>query len=220
MLSPDSAQTTTESARENAARAQAEGRFLEAAEAYLSLAPEAPSDRAPALFAAAWCLELAGRSENAVPLYQETVALSPEPILHVEALFRLGWIALQAGHWREAGACQRVVIDLADAHALNSPTVAHARYWHAVCLENEGQLLDAAERYAAVIDQGNPDLWHEAAYRRLVCLASVGDLRAAAQAADELVRGARPVTDPARLLALQSLARDEAAHIARALAAA
>jgi tetratricopeptide (TPR) repeat protein len=203
-----------------ACAAQQAGRFLAAAEAYLACAPDPLRGRAPALFSAAWCHELARQPDAAIALYRQALEHAREPALRVESLFRLGWIAIEAGDMRDAGPHLAELLELAATHALAGATIDHARYWHAVCLEHDGQLIEAAQRYAPIVAQGDPDLWLEAAYRRLQCLSQVGDLRGAAAAAATLLGQAHPVRDPARLQALSVLASDEATQIARALEAA
>jgi len=175
---------------------------------------------AQALFDAAWQLELAVREDEARPLYLAAIEQSADPALQLEAEFRLGWIALQAGLTRDAGLRLARAVVLARCHELTGPTASHARYWHAVCVEADGRLLDAASLYLQVIDEGDPHLWHEAAYRRLACLAQVGDLSAALRAARHLLACERPVNDAGRLVALRQCARDEQSQIERALAAA
>jgi hypothetical protein len=205
---------------ERAVAAQQAGHYLAAAAAYLACPPDPSRGRSQALFNAAWCHELAQQPAAAEALYRQLLAQSSEPLLRIESLFRLGWIAIEARDMPAGREHLVALLDLADRHALAGATVEHARYWHAVCLEHEGQLVEAAARYVPIIERGNADLWHEAAYRRLQCLSQVGDLRGAAAAAAALLAQSHPVRDPDRLQALRTLARDEAAQIARAVAAA
>jgi len=197
--------------------AQHAGDYASAAAAFSSCPPDPVRGRAPADFHAAWCFEKAQQTAQAAAHYALAVERSREPALTIEAQFRLGWLALQEGKPEVARRHLAGLVQLADTHGLSNPTVEHARYWLAVCLEGEGQLIDAAARYQALIDEGNPDLWHEAAYRRLLCVSQIGDLRAALAAAEALLRADRDTGDPARLVALQALARDEKAQIARAM---
>lgn len=203
-----------------ATAAQARGDYLTAAALYLDCPPDPVRGAAPALFSAGWCLELARETEKAGDCYARAVAQSREPSLTVEALFRMAWIEIEAGAMAAAGTHLARLGEVAMTHDVRSATVEHAEFWHVVCVEHDGRLVDAAARYAAIIERGHPELWPEAAYRRLSCLSQVGDLSAALQAADALRRATRAAKDPARLRALQDLAADEAAQIARALAAA
>ncbi len=203
-----------------AVAAQQAGHYLAAAAAYLACPPDPLRGRSPALFNAAWCLELAQQPTSAEPLYRQLMAQPAEPFLRIETLFRLGWIAIEAHDMQAGREHLSALLDLADRSACAGATVEHARYWHAVCLEHDGQLVEAAARYAPIVEEGNADLWHEAAYRRLLCLSQVGDLRGAAGAAAALLERSVPVRDTIRLQALRTLARDEAAQIARAVAAA
>jgi hypothetical protein len=196
------------------------GNYLTAAAAYLACAPETSAAHAQTLFNAAWCHELARQPQAAEALYRQALTRPSAPSLRVETLFRLGWIAIEARGMAAGREHLSALLDLADQHALAGPTVEHAGYWHAVCLEHDGELVEAAARYAPIAEHGNADLWHEAAYRRLLCLSQVGDLRGAAAAAAALLDSTHPVRGPARLQALRGLARDEAAQIARAVAAA
>jgi tetratricopeptide (TPR) repeat protein len=170
------------------------------------------------VFQAAWCLERAGRTEDAAKYYAEVVESSTEPGLLAEAYFRLAWLALEGREMEAAASRLDSAIALAEAHGLASPTIEHARYWSAVCVETEGRLLDAAIRYQPIIEEGNPDLWLEAAYRRLLCLSQVGDLDGALAAAEILLQPAANARDPDRLRALQALAREEQWQIERARA--
>jgi tetratricopeptide (TPR) repeat protein len=203
-----------------AVSAQHAGDYASAAATFSSCPPDPVRGRAPADFHAAWCFEMAQQPAEATAHYTLAVERSREPALTIEAQFRLGWLALQEGKPELARRHLASLVQLANGRGLSNPTVEHARYWLAVCLEGEGQLIDAAARYQAVIDEGNPDLWHEAAYRRLLCVSQIGDLCAALAAAEALLRADRRTGDPARLMALQALARDEKAQIVRAMEAA
>ena len=194
------------------------GNLAGAALAFLACPPDPARGRAPAVFQAAWCLERAGRTVDAAKHYAEVVESSTEPGLLAEAYFRLAWLAIEDGDLEAALPRLDSAIALAEAHGLPSPTIEHARYWSAVCLEGDGRLVDAAIRYQPIIEGGNPDLWLEAAYRRLLCLSQVGDLDGALAAADVLLRPTADARDPDRLRALQALAREERWQIERARA--
>jgi tetratricopeptide (TPR) repeat protein len=170
------------------------------------------------VFQAAWCLERAGQTEDAAKYYAEVVESSTEPGLLAEAYFRLAWLALEGREPEAAIPRLDSAIALAEAHGLASPTIEHARYWSVVCLEGEGRLVDAAIQYQPIIEGGNPDLWPEAAYRRLLCLSQVGDLDGALAAADVILRPTADARDLDRLRALQELAREERWQIERARA--
>ena len=203
---------------ELALSAERAGNLVGAALAFLACPPDPARGRAPAVFQAAWCLERAGRTEDAAKYYAEVVESSKEPGLLAEAYFRLAWLALEGRELEAAISRLDSTIALAEAHGLTSPTIEHARYWSVVCLEREGRLLDAAMRYQTIIDGGNPDLWLEAAYRRLLCLSQVGDLDGALAAAEILLQPAANARDPDRLRVLQALAREEQWQIERARA--
>ena len=183
-------------------------------------AAAAPSTPAETLFEAAWQCELAGRDADATSLYLAASDRATDPRLIVETAFRLAWIALRAGQHAAAEPHLSRALALAQAHALAGPTLSHARYWYAVCVEHAQRLVEAASLYLQVVAEGDPQLWHEAAYRRVACLVQIGDLAGAVDAVDQLLTRELPVSDEARLAALRSLAHDERTRIERALAAA
>lgn len=203
---------------EHALSVEATGDLQEAARAYLACPPDPVRGRSPAVFQAAWCLERAGRVDGAAGRYAEVIGESTEPALLVEAHFRLAWLALERHQMEVAVPHFGLVVDLAEAHGLTGPTVEHARYWSAVCLEGEGRLVEAALHYQPIIERGNLDLWPEAAYRRMLCLSQVGDFEGAFAAAEVLLQPAVAARDRDRLQALQALAREEQRQIERARA--
>lgn len=200
--------------------AQQSGDYLAAAALFLACPPDSVRGRAPAQFHAAWCFEKANQPADAVAQYSLVVEHTSEPTLTIEALYRLGWLALERQDMECASREFDSLVQLADSHGLVGPTVEHARYWHGLCLEREGRLVDAASRYESIIEGGNPELWHEAAYRRMVCLSQIGDLRGALTAADVLLQAEQPTCDPSRMQTLKALALEEKAQIARACEAA
>lgn len=201
-------------------RAEQAGDYLAAAALFLACAPDSVRGRAPAHFHAAWCFEKANQASDAVAHYSLVVEHASEATFTIEALYRLGWLALDRQDMECASREFEALIQLADKHGLVSPTIEHARYWHALCLEREGRLVDAALHYESIIERGNPELWHEAAYRRMVCLSQIGDLRGALSAADVLLQAEQPTCDPSRMQTLKALALEEKAQIARACEAA
>jgi len=203
-----------------ALRAQEAGEYTTAAQYFAACVPDAIHERAEIEFRIGWCLELAARQSAAIEHYEHAATAAHAPPLAIEALFRLAWLALQANEFGRARPLLERAIALAAESAVANPTVAHARYWQALCLESDSQLIDAAARYAAIADEGDPDLWHEAAYRRLVCLSQVGDFDGALAEADRLAAANAGVREPRRLAALQEAAHAERAQIERARAAA
>lgn len=201
---------------ERAQRAQQSGDYRLAAGLFLDCVADSVGGSALAHFKAAWCFEMAKQSDDALAHYALAVEQTSDSKLAIEARYRLGWLALEGHEPDRAGREFSALIQLADSHRLANATVQHARYWHALCLEREGRLVDAATRYEPIIEDGNPDLWHEAAYRRLLCLTQIGDLGGALAAADVLLNSERPTCDPPRLLALKALAREEKVQINRA----
>lgn len=192
------------------------GDLLQAAARYLACPPLPGRGTAPAHFHAAWCYERGERLEEAVHHYAAAVEQSDEPGLVVEALYRLAWIALTGGDSPRAAPLFKRAVATADASGLHSATAEHARYWYTTCIEADGQSLAAADHYSLIVTAGRPDLWPEAAYRRLLCLSLIGDFDGALQAAEALLQPAAPAADETRLKALQALAREEQAQILRA----
>jgi len=203
-----------------ALRAQEAGEYAAAARHFAACVPDDVHERAEIEFRVGWCLELAGQQSGAIEHYERVAAAAHAPAFAIEALFRLAWLALQANEFDRARPSLERALAIAAQSAIANPTVAHARYWHALCLENDGRLIDAAARYAAIAVEADSDLWHEAAYRRLVCLSQIGDFEGALAEADRLVAAVAGVRDPARLAALQLAARAERAQIERARTAA
>jgi tetratricopeptide (TPR) repeat protein len=205
---------------QRALRAQTGGDFACAAALFLACLEDPAHEHAMVHFHVAWCLENAHQRENAVAHYEQVLARSVDQALAVEALFRLAWLAIQDRAIDRARPLLARALSLADTNELASPTLEHARYWFAVCLEADGEVIEACARYEAIAGSGNPDLWHEAAFRRVLCLSQIGNLIGALAAAEVLLNATGAVHDRARLRALQEAAREEREQIARALAAA
>lgn len=203
---------------QQAEQAERSGDLLQAAALYLACPPLPGRGAAPAHFHAGWCYERAGRLLEAGDHYENAVSQSSDPALTIEALYRLAWLALDARDNARASPRLQRLLGIADRSAIDNATVAHARYWFAACCEQDGELLSAADQYAAIVAAGRPDLWPEAAYRRLLCLSLIGDFDAALRAADALLHPAAEATDTLRLKELQALAREERTQILRARA--
>lgn len=205
---------------QRALQAQAGGDFACAAALFSACLDDPAYEDAVVRFHMAWCLENTQQRASSVAHYEQVVARSADPALAVEALFRLAWLAIGEHAFDRARPLLGRALSLADANGLASTTLEHAAYWFAVCLETDGEIIEAAARYEAIAGSGNPDLWHEAAYRRVLCLSHVGDLTGAFAAAEVLLKANGGVRDPGRLRALQEAAREEQEQIARAQAAA
>jgi tetratricopeptide (TPR) repeat protein len=205
---------------ECALHAQSAGDYVDAISLFSAYRPDPAHDLAEIEFHIAWCLEKAGQYARATVHYEQAVAHARQPTHAVEALYRLAWMALEEHAIHRARPLLAHVLSLAEANGLANPVVEHARYWFAVCVETDGEIIEACARYAVIANNADPDLWHEAAYRRLLCLSQIGDFAAALAAADTLVRATAAVRDPTRLRDLQAAAHEERAQIARARAAA
>jgi tetratricopeptide (TPR) repeat protein len=200
--------------------AQIAGDYVTAAALFSGCLAEKFADAALTEFHIGWCLENAKDTRQATDHYDRAIQCANNPALVVEALFRQAWILVQEQEMDRAQPLLARLLSLADIHTLANATIEHAYFWFAVCLENDGRIIEAAARYEAVVLHANPDLWHEAAYRRMLCLSQIGDFSGALAAAETFLAASPSGAHFARVLELQRLARDEQIEIARARAAA
>lgn len=189
---------------------------LRALALFESLSGSAGLDPANLRFHCGWSAELAGREEDAVGHYRQAAALAAAPELHVHARFREGWIRYCQHKLAAARMALEQATELAAAHGISNAVTSHAEYWYAVCLEQDGRILDAVRHYRRVL--AGEDLRLEAAYREIACLIAVGRYREAVTACDAFLEFAPAKEAPARHHELVALVRDERMSLEASLA--
>ena len=132
-------------------------------------------DRGDILFHLGWCMEngVFGSGAEAIDLYQRAAEQTLFPITRMNALFRAGWLNMQSKQFAISAAFYKKAIDCKETDALDTDIYPHAVYWYAVCLETQGQYLEALHWYVhARTLSGMLD--PEARFREIHCRTQIG----------------------------------------------
>jgi tetratricopeptide (TPR) repeat protein len=175
-------------------------------------------DRGDLAFHMAWCLEndTNGDRSSALQYYEQAFAEARSLAVRVNSAFRSGWVLMQERDHERAEAAFRKAAALAERSHLDNELYHNALFWHAVCLENKGQYLDAVERYR-LVQQLSPILAPESRYREILCHNQVGRYEEALALCRACSAQAPAGFDQRRYAELYDLAKKEEALLVRCL---
>ena len=148
-------------------------------------------DKGDVLFHCAWCQEHneAGDKEEATRLYFEASRIAHSNACRLNSMFRAGWLLMHAKEYSQAATMFRHAIDYGDVVDLKIEPYQQAAYWYAVCLETEGQFLEALQWYR-LVEGLAPQLRPESHWRQVHCLESVGSYGDAVEVCNRLAKPA------------------------------
>jgi len=203
---------------ESALRHEIAGEYEKALDYLRQCQSELGHDRGDLAFHLGWCLENIAASDRALVLryYEQATAESSSDITRVNGAFRAGWVLMQDRDHEKAEAAFRKAIDLAEQSHLNNELYHTALFWHAVCLENRGQYLDAAQRHR-LVQQLAPLLAPESRYREIICHNQVGRYDEALAVCRTFPAQAPAGFDPRRFAELYDVTKKEEALLVQCL---
>jgi tetratricopeptide (TPR) repeat protein len=175
-------------------------------------------DRGDVAFHLGWCLENEPDSDRIAVLqhYELAFAEAPALVTRVNSAFRSGWVLMQDRDYERAEVSFRKAVELAERSRLDGELHHHALFWHAVCLENKGQYLDAVQRHR-LVKRLSPVLAPESRYREILCHNQVGRYEEALALCRAYPSLAPAGFDPRRYSELYDLAKKEEALLVRCL---
>ena len=175
-------------------------------------------DQGDVAFHLGWCLENIADGDRAIVLryYEQAAAESSSVMTRINGSFRAGWVLMQDRDHERAEAAFRKAVELAERSHLDHELYHYALFWHAVCLENKGQYLDAAESHR-LVQRLSPVLAPESRYREIICHSHVGRYEEALGVCRTYPALAPAGFDPRRYAELYDLAKKEEALLVRCL---
>jgi len=175
-------------------------------------------DTGDILFHCAWCQEHieSGENKEAIKLYCEASSIAHSNACRLNSMFRAGWLLMQAKKYDQAATIFRQAIDYGDVVDLKIEPYQHAVYWYAVCLETEGQFLEALQWYR-LVEGLAPQLRPESHWRQVHCLESVGSYDDAVEVCNRLSKPAPDGFPVSRYNMLRDLAVRERALLSESL---
>jgi tetratricopeptide (TPR) repeat protein len=172
--------------------------------------PERSHDRGDLAFHIGWCLENDRDGDRAEVLryYEQASSEASSLEVRVNGLFRAGWVLMQDSDYRKAAETFKKAVDLAEQSHLDHDLCHHALFWHAVCLENLGQYLEAA-RCHGLVQRRSSVLAPESRYREIVCHNQVGHYEEALRVCREFPKQGPAGFDPQRYAILHEQVKKE-----------
>lgn len=152
---------------------ESERKFAEALELFRNCLFDPTLDEGDIHFHCGWCLENEREPLRAVVSYENAATTTRIPSCKINSYFRAGWVLMHEQDFANAADAFRNAIDYAQLIALGYATAQHAMYWHAFCLESQGQYRDALTWYR-VAQSRCPVLDPESRLRQIVCLNAIG----------------------------------------------
>jgi tetratricopeptide (TPR) repeat protein len=173
-------------------------------------------DQGEVFFHIGWCLEQDPQGDRALVVsnYEQAAAKAPTGLTRVNAFFRAGWVLLHEGQYERAEDSFRHAVSLAEQHHPDHELYRQALFWHASCLENLGQYLDAAERHR-LVQRLSPTLAPESHYREIICRNQVGRYEDALTLCRAYPAQAPANFDPRRYAELYDLVKTEESLLRR-----
>ena len=148
--------------------------YAGAAALLLGVAPKLPAEKAAfAAFHGARALSRIDRDDEAIANYRTVVANYPHATWAAEAQFRLGWLEINRGHFREALLGLRETLQRYPKSAFADDAAWYLAFAHYL-LGDWSEALQAITTYAEVAKRTNEDAAMRARYWRARILAQAG----------------------------------------------
>lgn len=192
----------------HALKLEREGDFAGAQHIFQECSSDPTFDEGDLYFHVGWCVENEGKSAKAVECYNRAVETTRNPEIKLNSYFRAGWVLMHEKEMRGAGEMFRFAVEYAELVRMTNPSLQHAMFWYAHCLEMQGQYLEALKWYR-IVQGGCDDLDPESRLRQIICQVRIGQYTDALKVCKTFESAAPDGFDEQRYDELQSLARQE-----------